>query len=252
VRSSDRLKGDIEGDVLEAGMLFWLMRSIAWVVLRVGFFIFGGIRFEGRENLPETGGVLITPIHISDYDPLAVGLALPRPCWIMAKAEIFTWWLLGPLARWLHGFPVKRGSPDRGALRRAIELLRQGEAVVIFPEGQTSKDGLLQPLHAGALFAARAADAPIVPTVLLGTDRLAPAGTRFPRFMKRPIVVRFGVPVTVNELTGGEKGGAGLRKGAERLGEILAAMKHAEYEKEAPLEPSATGPIKQLTPPMDR
>src|SRR5690349_20400428 len=111
-------------------MLFRLLWRITGTILRLGFYLFGGIRVEGRENLPATGGVLITPVHISDYDPLAVGIALPRPCWTMAKSEIFTWPMLGLLARWLHGFPVKRGSPDRAALRRAIELLRQGEAVV--------------------------------------------------------------------------------------------------------------------------
>jgi len=221
-------------------MVFWLIRGIAWVVLRVGFFIFGGIRFEGRENVPATGGVLITPIHISDYDPLAVGLALPRPCWTMAKSEIFTWPVLGTLARWMHGFPVKRGSPDRTALRRAAQLLKHGNVVVIFPEGQTSKTGRLQPLHPGALFAAHLADVPIVPTLIIGTNNLAPPGTRFPRFVRQPIVVRFGRPVPIDQLTGGKKGGEALKEGAERLGVILAAMKCGESETNtAPAYPTA-------------
>jgi 1-acyl-sn-glycerol-3-phosphate acyltransferase len=209
-------------------MPFWLIRPIVWVILRAAYFLLGGIRFEGREHVPRTGGVLITPNHISDADPPTVAIALPRACWTMAKEEIFAIKVIGPLTRWLHGFPVKRYTADRAALRRAEELLEQGEAVVIFAEGKISRDGSIQPLLPGALLVARAVNVPIVPAVILGTDRLMPYGTLFPRPTGRPIIVRFGPPVTIMQLTGGLKGGDALRKGAERLGAILCALQQGQ------------------------
>ncbi|HLK60978.1 MAG TPA: lysophospholipid acyltransferase family protein [Chthonomonadaceae bacterium] len=205
-------------------MPYWLIRPIAWVLIHILYALFGGIRFEGRHYVPREGGVLITPNHISDSDPPTLAIALPRPCWVMAKEEIFQMKIIGPLARWLHGFPVKRYTADRAALRRAEELLEEGEAVVIFPEGKLSEDGKLQPLLPGALLVARSADVPIVPVVLIGTDRILPYGKQWPRPAGRRTIVRFGPPVTVAQLTGGAKGSDALRLGAERLGAILKAL----------------------------
>jgi 1-acyl-sn-glycerol-3-phosphate acyltransferase len=73
----------------------------------------------------------------------------------------------------------------------------------------------------GALLAAQRANVPILPTVILGTNYLMPYGKLIPRPAGRRMIVRFGKPVTVAELTNGERGGEGLKAGAERLGEIL-------------------------------
>jgi 1-acyl-sn-glycerol-3-phosphate acyltransferase len=209
-------------------MPYWLIRPIAWVIFRLIYALLGGLRFEGRENVPLTGGVLITPNHISDADPPTVGLALPRACYIMAKEELFQMRIIGPIIRWLHGFPIKRYTADRTALRTAEQLLERGEAVVIFPEGKLSEDGQLQELLPGALLVAHRANAPIVPTILLGTDSLMPYGKVWPRHAHRRIVVRFGRPVTVAELTGGQKGGEALKRGAERLREVMLAIQQGQ------------------------
>lgn len=205
-------------------MPYWLIRPIAWVVFHLTYILCGGVRFEGRENVPLTGGVLITPNHISDADPPTIAIALPRACWVMAKEEIFAMKVIGPISRWLHGFPVKRYTADRTALRRAEELLKSGEAVLIFPEGKISENGKLQPILPGVLLVARAANVPIVPTVLIGSDRIIPYGKLIPRPSWRKTIVRFGPPVTAAQLTGGAKGGDALRAGAERLHDILQAL----------------------------
>lgn len=205
-------------------MPYWLIRPIAWLVFHICYLLFGGVRFEGRDNVPRTGGALITPNHISDADPPTVAIALPRACWVMAKEEIFAIKIIGPLARWLHGFPVKRYTADRSALRQAENLLKSGEAVVIFPEGRISEDGTLQPLLPGVLLVARGADVPIVPAVLIGTDRIIPYGKLWPRPSWRKTIVRFGPAVSIAQLTGGVKGSEGLRIGAERLRAILLAL----------------------------
>jgi 1-acyl-sn-glycerol-3-phosphate acyltransferase len=205
-------------------MPYWIIRPIAWVLLRISFFLLGGIRFEGRENVPRSGGVLILSNHISDCDPPAIAVALPRDCWFMAKEEIFAMPVVGALSRWLHGFGIKRNTADRAALRKAEELLKAGNAVVIFPEGKLSEDGKLQPLLPGALLVARAAGVPVVPTVLIGSDRIIPYGSVWPRPTWRKTIIRFGPALTVAELFGGEKGGEALKRGAVRLGECMRAL----------------------------
>jgi 1-acyl-sn-glycerol-3-phosphate acyltransferase len=222
-------------------MPFWLIRSIAWVAIHFVYILCGGIRFEGRENVPLTGGALITPNHISDADPPTIAVALPRACWVMAKEEIFAMKIIGPISRWLHGFPVKRYTADRSALKRAEELLKSGEAVVIFPEGKISEDGKLQPILPGVMIVAREAGMPIIPTVLIGTDRIIPYCKLVPRPSWRKTIVRFGPAVSFDQLSGGLKGSDALRKGAERLHDILIALQQGQPypEFEAAEQPAA-------------
>ena len=209
-------------------MLFWITRSIAWSLLHTVYFLFGGIRFEGTEHVPLQGGVLVTPNHISNADGPTIALALPRACWIMVDEDVFAMRVVGPLVKWLHGFPVKRYTADHAALRRAKDLLQEGEVVVIFPEGKLSTNGELQALLPGALLAARSANVPIIPTAIFGTDRILPYGKLLPRPAGCRIVVRFGTPVTVGELMGNIKGGKAIKSGAERLGAILRALQLGE------------------------
>jgi 1-acyl-sn-glycerol-3-phosphate acyltransferase len=206
-------------------MPFFIIRPIVWVLLHLVYRYYGGIRFVGRENVPRRGGVLITPNHISNADPPAMGIAVPRACYFMANETLFARPVLGALMRWLHGFPVKVNTADRAALRRAEELLKQGEAVVIFPEGTQSMDGQLLPMQPGVLLLAQRANVAIVPTIIEGTDAMIPYGEEKPRRASRPVVVRFGKPVTVAELMGAARGSEGVRAGAVRLYELMLAVK---------------------------
>src|SRR5579884_3427271 len=198
-------------------VLYRLIRPIFWITFRVLFALLGGIRYEGRTNVPKQGGVLIAPNHISDADPPAVGVALPRPCYFMAKEELFRIPILGLIMRVMHGFPIKRYSADRAALRYTEELLKQGEAVVIFPEGKLSENGQLQPFLPGVILVADRSGAPILPVALIGTDRLLPYGKLIPRPTRKPVVVRFGRPILPEELLKGLKKRERLEGGAERL-----------------------------------
>lgn len=205
-------------------MGYRILRSIVWVMLRTLYPLLGGLRVEGRDNVPRTGGVLITPNHISDADPTAVGVSLPRDCYFMAKEELFAKPILGHFLRAIHSFPVRRYTADRTALRTAEQLLKRGEALVIFPEGKLSEDGKLQQILPGALLLAQRTGVPIVPTAIIATDRLLPYGKLWPRPAGRTIVVRFGKPTTLAELAGGEAGAGALRCAAARLYEILREL----------------------------
>jgi len=123
-----------------------------------------------------------------------VGAAVPRVTYYMAKVELFQnlagAWLLPRL----NAFPVRRGYPDRPALRRTLELLERGQAVIMFPEGTRSPDGSLQPAEPGAALIALKSRAPIVPVAIVGTEHIWPRWTKWPRLGR--VRIRYGRPLT--------------------------------------------------------
>jgi 1-acyl-sn-glycerol-3-phosphate acyltransferase len=113
----------------------------------------------------------------------------------MAKSELFGIPVLGTLMRVFGAFPVKRGEPDRQALKHSADLLKAGEAVVIFPEGQLSETGDLQELKAGvALIARLSAGVPVICVGIDGSQRIMPYGKLIPRPSFRTITVEWGEP----------------------------------------------------------
>jgi 1-acyl-sn-glycerol-3-phosphate acyltransferase len=141
-----------------------------------------GSRFHlrGLVNVPAAGPLLIVSNHVGAVDPVIIGGWTPRPVWFMAKAELFTgtWaWLM----RAYHAFPVVRHSPDRTALRRAFDLLKQGSAVVLFPEGHRSDNARLLRAEPGAGFIARRSGAPLLPIAITGTQNVIGRHRRLPR-----------------------------------------------------------------------
>ncbi len=139
------------------------------------------LRAEGVENLPQNGGFVLAANHISNFDPWALGIPLwpRRYLRFMAKSELF-WWPLGPLIRAGGAFKVRRGERDIDAINRAVELVREGHIVVMFPHGTRQRKGLVkkyQPrAHTGAARIALDANAPLVPAAVAGTDRLLRLG----------------------------------------------------------------------------
>ncbi|HXH62362.1 MAG TPA: lysophospholipid acyltransferase family protein [Fimbriimonadaceae bacterium] len=143
--------------------------------------VLGPLRVSGSSSVPPKGGLLILSNHIADIDPPVVGIACRRRIHFMAKSELFEIPILKHVIRWFQAFPVKRGAPDKAAIRHAIDLLQAGEVVCIFPEGQLSEDSLLQPLLPGAALIVRKAGVPVVCCGLRNTNRVMPYRTVFPR-----------------------------------------------------------------------
>jgi len=150
-------------------------------------------RVTGAENIPLVGPVLIAPIHRSNVDFAFTLFISPRKVFFMAKDSVFRVPMLGPLLLHLGAFPVKRGSADRESMALAEEVLREGHALVLFPEG-TRKEGFdVAPLHDGAMFVAARTGAVVVPVGIGGSDRAMPKGAKFPRPARIRIVV--GTPI---------------------------------------------------------
>jgi len=168
---------------------YYFGRAVAHAILR----LFTRYQAEGRENVPETGGVILAPNHTSYADPPLVGCPLRRRVWFMAKAQLFDVPGMRQLVTWLGTFPVTRGAPDRRAMRVALSLLEHGEVLCIFPEGGRSPDGSLRPAERGFSFLAAKARVPIVPVGITGARDFLTPGSPLPKFAK--VRVRYGRPL---------------------------------------------------------
>ncbi|GAB4531933.1 MAG: lysophospholipid acyltransferase family protein [Anaerolineales bacterium] len=167
-----------------------LPHRVAWPVLAAMFRGIARLEVQGAENLPARGPVLLAANHVTNFDVFALQFGLTRPLFYMAKAELFRLSLLDVTVRWLGGFPVFRGEGDQWALRHARRLLENGQVVVMFPEGTRNKGRGLRRGKTGAARLALAADCPIVPLAVDGTQRLF---SRFP--LPSPVRMSLGTPI---------------------------------------------------------
>lgn len=168
------------------------------------------IRVEGLEHVPPEGGVILCGNHFNGHDPLVVGIVSPRKVSFMAKDQIFTWPVVGWLARGLGAFPVKRGTADRASLKKALEVLADGGCFGIFPEGTRSKTGQLRKAEPGTAYIALKAGVPVIPFGISSTYRLF-----------SPVLVRFGPPVNLDQFKGAKLSGDSLEVAGQ---EIMAAI----------------------------
>ena len=184
----------------------------------------GRVTEHGAGNVPRTGGVLLCPNHVSDADPAAVAVTCPRRTpYFVAKRELFAIRYLGWWLRLWRVLPIERNAADRAALRRIEDLLKAGEAVVLFPEGGGNADGTLQPLNPGALLLALRAKVPVVPVVITNTGKVWVYGDVLPRRVTNPapITVTYGTPLDLSDLQGTR---GATDAATRRLTETLAAM----------------------------
>ena len=182
----------------------------------------------GATNIPLEGPVLIAPIHRSNVDFALTLFMSPRKVFFMAKDSLFSVPLLGSLVTHLGAFPVKRGSADRESMSLAEDVLRQGHALVLFPEG-TRKEGYnVAPLLDGAMFVASRTGAVVVPVGIGGSDRAMPVGAKFPRPSKIRIVVGHPIAPPTSE---GRVSRSQVTQKSEELRAALEALYHQSLEK---------------------
>ena len=146
-------------------MFYSIIRFFCNAVIHVLF----KIRLEGIDDFPMDGAVIVYSNHKSMWDPVIIGCLSKRPIFFMAKEELFRNSLIGFILRKLYAFPVKRGVPDRKAIKRALEILNDKQVLGIFPEGTRSKNGKLQEPESGvALLAAKSNDVTMAPVAING------------------------------------------------------------------------------------
>jgi len=157
------------------------------------------IHVIGRQNANCAGGFLLASNHISHFDPFLISLSVRRKIDWMTMAEFFRPPALGVFLRSIDAFPAERDRADLKTIRAAIDRLKTGRIVGLFPEGGI-RDGarsLLEgaPLRPGAATLAQIADVPVVPCVILGTDRFYSKKQWLP-FRRTPVWVAFGKPIS--------------------------------------------------------
>lgn len=188
-----------------------LARLVSPIVLRC--------ETEGREHVPHAGPVVLAANHRSWIDPFVLMIACPRPIRFMAKQELFRTLPARLFLRGEGAFPIRRGHPDRVALREALRLLERGEVVGMFPEGTRSRTKELRPGQAGAVALAVQAGACLLPVGLSGTEQVQAVWD----LLRRPRVrVVFGRPYQPELATPSE--GAELKRATQELMQRIAAL----------------------------
>ncbi|MDQ1696984.1 MAG: 1-acyl-sn-glycerol-3-phosphate acyltransferase [Frankiaceae bacterium] len=194
------------------------VRRLAAGLLRLVF----RIRLTGLEHLPRSGPVLIAGNHTGFLDGPLVMILLPRPSAFLVKSELYD----GPFRRVLsfaRQIPVRRGAPDRTALRRALDVLAGGGVLGVFPEG-TRGQGRLETVQHGIGYLALRAGCPVVPVVCLGTAEALPMGKALPRW-RAPVDIVFG-PAFEITVEGNPRARSTVAAAAEQI--RLRLLQHLE------------------------
>ncbi|SFT33381.1 1-acyl-sn-glycerol-3-phosphate acyltransferase [Selenomonas sp. GACV-9] len=190
-------------------------------ILQIVFGAFFKILFRaeiiGRENMPKDGAVILAANHMSNWDPPFVATFLKRPVSYMAKIELFENPIFGAAIRSCHAFPVKRGAADRGAIKAAMQVLKQGRCLGLFPEGTRSRTGKMKKAEAGVGLIASMTEAPVVPAAIIGTDRIFANGGHFPK-----LKVIYGEPM---HFTGNRKDKDQLEAFSQSIMDRIAELK---------------------------
>ena len=173
------------------------------------------IEFHGVENIPREGPCIITPNHVTYADPIWITIPMPRRVYYMAWHKPFGIPILGLLMQMFGAFPVNLDvAADSSAQREAIELLREGRALVIFPEGGRTRTGKLMPFKMGAFRLALTHGVPIVPVTIRGAGTIWPVGQMLPRLGKLTITYHPSIEAAPLQ---GEASRLELKESARRL-----------------------------------
>lgn len=138
-------------------------------------------RVIGKENLPAEGPVILAANHLSNWDPPFLACFISRHVHYMAKTELFENPVFSAMIRSCHAFPVKRGAADRGAIKMAMQVLKGGSVLGVFPEGTRSRTGEMGKAEAGVALFASMSNAPVVPAAIIGTNEMFSKGKTFPQ-----------------------------------------------------------------------
>lgn len=180
----------------QSPLLLWVALPLARVFLGLLMVLLGPWRSFGKRKVPRSGGLLVLSNHLADVDPILVQLTCPRPLYFMAKSELFSMPVVGAILRWYRAFPVNRGEADRAAIKHAVELMKDGNVVCVFPEGELAESGTMQELKPGVALMVRMAEVPVVCVAVRNTNRVMPYGKVLPRPAWAWVTATWGEPRT--------------------------------------------------------
>jgi len=176
-------------------MTFWYL--LGYSLSKALAKTFFNYRVIGAENMIEEGPCIIAANHCSFFDPPLVGVACKRAIHYLARKSLLEWPILGPIFPDLNVIPVDRKNADRSALMGAIRVVKNGGAVLIFPEGTRSLDGNLQPAQPGIGMIMSKAASPVVPVRISGSYEVFSRHMRVPK--RGAVTVAVGKPIFFDE-----------------------------------------------------
>lgn len=196
----------------------WVL-EIARPIIAVVCRVLWGVRWINRENIPASGGLIIAANHQTYLDPFWISCPVKRPVRYLAWDAAFTWPIVGWWLRMLGAWPLQLEGSDPKPIRRSLQWVREGGAVVIFPEGgRGNADGSMRKFKPGAVRMALEAGIPILPVTIRGGDRVWPMGIRLPRLGRVEVIYH---PLVTLEHHSDEDLRAFARAETERLQGII-------------------------------
>jgi 1-acyl-sn-glycerol-3-phosphate acyltransferase len=183
------------------------------------------LEIRGREHVPSHGAFVLAPVHRSNLDFILVSTLTRTRMRYMGKASIWRWTWGGKFVSLLGGFPVHRGSADREALRSCLEVVENGEPVVMFPEGTRRSGAVVENLFDGPAYVAARTGVPLVPVGIGGSDKAMPVGSKLIRPHK--IVLVAGEPIFP---PAGDGSGRVRRRVVREMTERLQSAVQALYD----------------------
>ena len=164
-------------------IIYWL----GYVLVNLYLKIVHRWKVKGRKNVPKNGPLIVVSNHVSYLDPPIVGSVVNRHLHFMAKAELFEKKWFGFILRQIGSFPIKRGTPDKKAIRRSLEILKNDKVLCMFPEGTRVKGDKLGKAKPGVTLIALMSESPILPVGIKHAND------------NSPLKVSVGKPFTLNE-----------------------------------------------------
>ena len=177
----------------KTSLFYRCVRGSFWVYFK----LFMAFKSQGQENIPGEGPVLLVSNHQSYFDPIVCSIGMRRELDFMARETLFKGWF-GNAIRKLNAFPVRRGEADMRAIRDIVDRLSQQRAVMMFPEGTRSSDGMIHDFKNGFVLIARKAKASIVPVAIDGTFDAWPRHKKWPRF--RSVKIAYGKAIPAEQV----------------------------------------------------
>ena len=210
--------------------IYWL----GWSGFRVMYATYFRWRVLHPERVPLEGAVLLASNHASFLDPPLVGSALKRQCSFLARDTLFrfrfTRWLL---THW-QAVPIDRDGGGPAGIRRILEALSLGRAVVLFPEGTRTRDGQIQRVRSGVGMLVIKSEAPVVPVRVWGTFEAYGRAVKFPK--PKRVTVKYGEPLLFRALRAEAKTCSKdrLKEIYQQIAdEIMAAIARLEPKRDA-------------------
>lgn len=177
-----------------------LTLAVGRFITRLWFIVCYRFKVEGREHIPLTGQIVLVSNHQSYLDPIAVGLAIRKRTFrSIARTGLFSFKPFAWLIYALGAIPIDQEGASTSAIKLSIQQIQEGHAVVIFPEGGRSRNGVTNEFKGGVLLILKRTKAPVVPIAIEGAYDIWPAGEKIPRFTGR-VMVRALPPIPYEEL----------------------------------------------------